>query len=144
MHLLTMIASYNNSSLSSLLLRRSRGLLLFLRSSLPLDKDKYSSDNAASSYASFRTSSSSHHATLPIQERLTYNRDKGIVSRSTSASSSIQQLYQTIWDRNSCTAFYAIKLFSSAPTRHHNNDNDGMMSNNNITSANTHELLPSL
>ena len=140
MQLLTMIASYNNSSLSSLPLRRRRGLL-FLRSSLPLDKDKYSSDNAASSYASSRTSSSSHHATLPIQERLTYNRDTGIVSGSASASSSIQQLYQTIIGIEiHAQLSIPTKLFSSAPTRHHHNY--GMMSNNNNTitsaSANTH------
>ena len=126
MQLLTMIASYNSSS-SSLLLRRSRGLFL-PSSSLPLEKY---SDNAASS----RTSSS-HHATLPLQERLTYNRDTGIVSSSASASS-IQQLYQTIIGIEiHAQLSIPTKLFSSAPTRHHHNY--GMMSSNNITSANTH------
>jgi len=132
MQLLTMIASYNSSS-SSLLLRRSRGLFL-PSSSLPLEKY---SDNAASSYTSSRTSSSSHHATLPLQERLTYSRDTGIVSSSASASSSIQQLYQTIIGIEiHAQLSIPTKLFSSAPTRHHHNY--GMMSSNNITSANTH------
>jgi aspartyl-tRNA(Asn)/glutamyl-tRNA(Gln) amidotransferase subunit B len=89
--------------------------------------EKYS-DNAAISYASSRTSSS-HHATLPLQERLTYNRDTGIVSSSASASSSIQQLYQTIIGIEiHAQLSIPTKLFSSAPTRHHHNYN-------NITSA---------
>jgi aspartyl-tRNA(Asn)/glutamyl-tRNA(Gln) amidotransferase subunit B len=136
-----MIASYNSSS-SLLLLRRSRVFLPSL--------DKYSSDDnvaAIISYASSSsrtTSSSSHHnATLPLQEqRLTYNRDTGIVSSSSSASSassSIQQLYQTIIGIEiHAQLSIPTKLFSSAPTRHHHNN--GTMSNTTITSAsvNTH------
>ncbi|KAL7449713.1 hypothetical protein ACHAWC_002395, partial [Mediolabrus comicus] len=134
-----MIASSYNSSSSSLLRRRSRGLFL-PSSSL---SEKYPDNAAIISYASSRTtSSSSQHATLPLQEqRLTYNRDTGIVSSSSSsassASSSIQQLYQTIIGIEiHAQLSIPTKLFSSAPTRHHHNY--GMMSSNNITSANTH------